>query len=50
MYYYACIQLEIPSGAMITASHNPKDDNGIKFAFDESGNCKGEEIQDFLQE
>ena len=50
MYYYACIQLEIPSGAMITASHNPKDDNGIKFAFDESGNCKGKEIQDFLQE
>ena len=50
MYYYACIKLGIPSGAMITASHNPKDDNGIKFAFDESGNCKGQEIQDFLQE
>ena len=50
MYYYACIKLGIPSGAMITASHNPKDDNGVKFAFDESGNCKGQEIQDFLQE
>ena len=50
MYYYACIKLGIPSGAMITASHNPKDENGIKFAFDESGNCKGQEIQDFLQE
>ena len=50
MYYYACIKLGIPSGAMVTASHNPKDDNGIKFAFDESGNCKGQEIQDFLQE
>ena len=50
MYYYACIKLGIPSGAMVTASHNPKDDNGIKFAFDEKGNCKGQEIQDFLQE
>ena len=48
MYYYACIKLGIYSGMMITASHNPKDDNGLKFAFDESGNCKGQEIQDFL--
>ena len=50
MYYYACIKLEIPSGVMVTASHNPKEDNGLKFAFDENGNCKGQEIQDFLQE
>ena len=50
MYYYACIKLEVPSGVMVTASHNPKDDNGFKFAFDESGNCKGQEIQDFLAE
>lgn len=49
MYYYACIKLKIYSGVMVTASHNPKDDNGFKFAFDESGNCKGEEIQDFLK-
>ncbi len=48
MYYYACIKLQIYSGIMVTASHNPKDDNGFKFAFDESGNCKGQEIQDFL--
>lgn len=48
MYYYACIKLEVYSGIMVTASHNPKDDNGFKFAFDESGNCKGQEIQDFL--
>ena len=48
MYYYACIKLKIYSGIMVTASHNPKDDNGFKFAFDESGNCKGQEIQDFL--
>ena len=49
MYYYACIKLEIYSGVMVTASHNPKDDNGFKFAYDESGNCKGEEIQNLLK-
>ena len=49
MYYYACIKLKIYSGVMVTASHNPKQDNGFKFAFDEKGNCKGQEIQDFLQ-
>lgn len=48
MYYYACIKLKVFSGIMVTASHNPKDDNGLKFAFDERGNCKGQEIQDFL--
>ena len=48
MYYYACIKLKVYSGVMVTASHNPKDDNGFKFAFDEAGNCKGQEIQDFL--
>ena len=32
MYYYACIKLKIYSGVMVTASHNPKDDNGFKFA------------------
>jgi phosphomannomutase/phosphoglucomutase len=48
MYYYACIKLDVFSGVMVTASHNPKDDNGFKFAFDERGNCKGQEIQDFL--
>ncbi len=47
MYYYAAIKLEIPSGIMITASHNPKDENGFKIAFDERGNAKGKEIQDF---
>ena len=49
MYYYACIKLNVFSGVMVTASHNPKDDNGFKFAFDELGNCKGQEIQDFLE-
>lgn len=48
MYYYACIKNEIPAGVMVTASHNPKDDNGFKFSFDERGNAKGQMIQDFF--
>ncbi len=48
MYYYACLKLKTYSGIMVTASHNPKNDNGFKFAFDEKGNCKGQEIKDFL--
>ena len=32
---------------MVTASHNPKDDNGFKFAFDERGNARGEMIEEF---
>ena len=49
MYYYACILINTPSGVMVTASHNPKDDNGFKFAFDERGNAKGEMIKEFLE-
>lgn len=48
MYYYACIKNKIPAGVMVTASHNPKDDNGFKFSFDERGNAKGQMIQDFF--
>lgn len=47
MYYYACISKEIPTGIMVTASHNPKEDNGFKFAFDERGNARGEMIEEF---
>lgn len=49
MYYYACIKSGVSAGIMVTASHNPKDDNGFKFSFDETGNAKGKEIQDFYQ-
>lgn len=49
MYYYACIKSGVPAGIMVTASHNPKDDNGFKFSFDEKGNAKGQEIKDFYQ-
>ena len=49
MYYYSWIHLGIPSGMMVTASHNPKEYNGFKFAFDESGNAYGEKIQEFRE-
>ena len=47
MYYYGYINLKIDSGIMITASHNPKDENGFKFAFSNYDNAKGKEIEDF---
>jgi len=47
MYYYAQIKLNLPAGVMVTASHNPKDENGFKFSFDERGNAKGEMIEEF---
>lgn len=32
---------------MVTASHNPKDDNGFKMSFDGMINARGEMIEDF---
>lgn len=46
MYYFASMFLNIPSGIMVTASHNPKDENGFKFQFD-GLNAKGEEVLEF---
>ena len=49
MFYFACLDLKIDSGIMITASHNPKDENGFKFAFSNYQNAKGKEIEDFYE-
>ncbi len=48
MYYYARKYFQIKTGIMVTASHNPKDDNGFKIAFDEVANAYGPLIQDFM--
>jgi len=47
MYYYACKKTNVIIGVMVTASHNPKDDNGFKFSFDNLGNARGEQVYDF---
>ena len=47
MFYYARYILNICSGIMITASHNPSEYNGFKISFTDKGNALGEEIKDF---
>lgn len=41
MYYYSWDLLDIRCGMMITASHNPKDDNGFKFSYNGIHNAFG---------
>lgn len=44
MFYYALEHLKVPNGIMITASHNPGDENGFKIAADYT-TIYGEEIR-----
>lgn len=46
MHYYTRY-VENTFGIMVTASHNPKDDNGFKFSFDMYANARGEMIEEF---
>lgn len=46
MYYYAWDLLNIKCGIMITASHNPKDDNGFKFSYNGIHNAYGKQVSE----
>ena len=46
MHYFSRKSNNFP-GIMVTASHNPKDDNGFKFSFDKDVNARGDMIKDF---
>lgn len=48
MHYYTRY-LNHAFGIMVTASHNPKDDNGFKFSFDDLANARGKMIYDFKE-
>ena len=46
MYYYAWDKLNINSGIMITASHNPKEYNGFKMSYNGIHNMFGKDVSD----
>ena len=48
MHYYTRYK-EKAFGIMVTASHNPKDDNGFKFSFDDLANARGSMIEEFKE-
>lgn len=44
MLYFASLYLKIESAVMVTASHNPVNDNGFKISFKNYNNACGEDI------
>lgn len=46
MYYFACLYLKIDSGVMVTASHNPVNDNGFKIAVENYDNICGDRVKE----
>lgn len=53
MFYCAKYKLNIDTGIMVTASHNPKEYNGYKVSFDHIGNAYGNkirELRDYIKE
>lgn len=49
MVYYAACKLDIDAGANITASHNPKQYNGVKLVAKNAHSICGDEIQEILK-
>ena len=47
--HYLTRHIENTFGIMVTASHNPKEDNGFKFSFDPFANARGEMIEEFME-
>ena len=47
MYYFMRKHLDLATGIMVTASHNPREYNGFKIAFSKEGNAYGELIKNF---
>jgi phosphomannomutase len=48
MLYFLCQKLKVDAGLMITASHNPKEFNGIKMVNKNMERVSGEEIKTAL--
>ncbi len=46
MFYFSCLHLNIDTGVMVTASHNPVNDNGFKIILTDHLNACGPDIKE----